>query len=120
MRLWNGKYLVVRRDGTVPAWPAFVLGARDPAAPAALMAYAEAMLEQAKKARAEPDKEYIQSIMDMAAEFETYAHNEGAGDPSAPPHRKEADDVMAALRGETTVMVVFPDKDNTKTKPPKD
>ena len=48
-RLWvndpetpEGKYLVKRRDGTVPAWPHFVLAASDPAAPAALRAYAAA------------------------------------------------------------------------------
>lgn len=29
----EGKYLVQRRDGTVPDWPWFVLGARDPIAP---------------------------------------------------------------------------------------
>lgn len=36
----EGKYLVKRRDGTVPEWPSFVLGAKDPMAPAALLAYA--------------------------------------------------------------------------------
>ena len=29
----EGKFLVVRRDGSIPHWPHFVLGARDPAAP---------------------------------------------------------------------------------------
>lgn len=33
------KYLVLRRDGSVPEWPLFVLGASDPAAYAALVAY---------------------------------------------------------------------------------
>lgn len=35
------KYLVVRRDGSVPRWPAFVIAAADPAAGAALRAYAD-------------------------------------------------------------------------------
>ncbi len=38
-KLWD-KYLVQRRDGTVPDWPYLVLGASDPAAPAAIRAYA--------------------------------------------------------------------------------
>jgi hypothetical protein len=36
----EGKYLVKRRDGTVPEWPSFVLGAADPNAPRALRFYA--------------------------------------------------------------------------------
>ena len=36
----TAKYLVVRRDGSIPKWPAFVLGARDPCALFALRAYA--------------------------------------------------------------------------------
>src|ERR1700704_5669978 len=28
----EGKYLVQRRDGSIPEWPYFVIGARDPAA----------------------------------------------------------------------------------------
>lgn len=38
----EGKYLIKRRDGTVPEWPSLVLGAKDPAAPAAINAYADA------------------------------------------------------------------------------
>lgn len=41
----EGKYLVKRRDGTIPEWPNFVLGAKDPAAPAALRAYADSARE---------------------------------------------------------------------------
>ena len=37
----EGKYLVKRRDGSIPEWPNFVIGAKDPAAPAALRAYAK-------------------------------------------------------------------------------
>lgn len=117
MKLWNGKYLVVRRDGTVPAWPSFVVGARDPGAPAALRAYVEAHLAHAKKNRTEPDKDYLNSVLEIAKDFEIYAELEGNGDPEAGPWRAEAHDVMTALRGETSVVVVFPDKDNKRTKP---
>lgn len=37
----EGKYLVKRRDGSVVEWSSFVLGPRDPAAPAGLRAYAD-------------------------------------------------------------------------------
>lgn len=36
----EGKYLVKRRDGTVPEWPSFVLGAADPMVPMTLRFYA--------------------------------------------------------------------------------
>jgi hypothetical protein len=36
----GGKYLVLRRDGTVPDWPYLVMGAADPVVPVALRAYA--------------------------------------------------------------------------------
>ena len=32
---------MVRRDGTIPTWPYFVMGARDPAAAWALFAYGD-------------------------------------------------------------------------------
>jgi hypothetical protein len=121
MRLWNGKYLIVRRDGTVPAWGglAFVVGPRDIGAAAALRAYVTAHLEAAKKSKAEPDNDYLQSVLDRADEFERYLAQEGAGDPQAAPWRFEAHDVMTALEGNTSVVVVMPDKDNSRTKPPK-
>lgn len=39
----EAKYLVVRKDGTVPAWGSFVLSYDDPATPVALRAYAQAL-----------------------------------------------------------------------------
>jgi len=99
MRLWRksektreGKYLVMRRDGTVPTWPSFVLGARDPAAPAALRAYAaaaEKMQRNVADGNSIYDPEYIEDIRDLADEFERYCKAHGNGDPSAPPHRKD-------------------------------
>jgi hypothetical protein len=57
-RLWRnivpgGKYLVVRRDGSVPEWQWFVLGSRDPAAPDALRTYAD------RAAQLGMDPEYV-------------------------------------------------------------
>lgn len=45
MKIWaktsefsEGKFLVVRRDGSIPCWPHFVLGAREAEAKAAAKA----------------------------------------------------------------------------------
>lgn len=79
----GGKFLVQRRDGSIPEWPNFVLGARDPAAPDALRAYAK---------RAEElgfDVAYVKNIYELADEFDHYRIIHGTGDPDAPPHRKD-------------------------------
>ena len=99
MRLWKkssvapqGKYLVQRRDGTVPDWPNFVLGARDPASPAALRAYADATELQDGH-----DTQFVQDVRDLAVEFEQYRAKHGDGDPMAPPHRKDDPETIAKM-----------------------
>ena len=99
MKIWaktrefsEGKFLVVRRDGTIPPWPHFVLGARDPAAPATLRAYAD----EAERLGFEP--EYVASIRELASDFEQYREEYGPGDPEAPPHRKDHPDIIDAMR----------------------
>lgn len=114
MKIWaktegavsGGKYLVVRRDGTVPHWPHFVIGARDPAAPTALRAYADI----AESMHYEP--EYVASIRDLATDFEAYIQLHGMGDPEAPPHRHDDADVIDAMRGHPAVINVVPDRRN--------
>jgi hypothetical protein len=117
MGLWQGKYLIVRRDGTSPAWNnlAFVLGPRDPHAAAAIMGYVESMMKEKGH-----DEAYCKALLELASSYDDYQKEHGEGDPTAPPWRAEAHDVMTALQGDTSVVVVFPDKDNKKTKPPKD
>lgn len=114
MRIWaktkeffEGKFLVVRRDGTVPHWPHFVLGARDPAAPAALRAYATECRNRGF------EKEYIASVIELADDFERYRIEQGNGDPEAPPHRKDNPNVIRAMRGIASTFAVMPDKGNT-------
>jgi hypothetical protein len=105
-RSWGdklGKFLVVRRDGSVPKWPPFVLGARDPAAPYALRAYA------AKCRALKWDEEYIASVLEEANAFEAYAAKEGAGDPPASPHRTDDPAVLEAMRGNPSTIHVRPD-----------
>lgn len=87
-RLWinnpetpEGKYLVKRRDGTVPDWPHFVLAASDPAAPAALRAYADAGEGNGF------DPAFIADIRELAVNFELWREENRTGDPDAPRHR---------------------------------
>lgn len=93
-KIKGGKYLVTRRDGTNPAWPHFVLGARDPAAPAALRAYADAA---EKSPTYTFDPKYIAEIRAMADEFEDYLKTHGEGDPSAPRHRVDDPATVAKM-----------------------
>lgn len=113
MKIWaktkefcEGKFLVVRRDGSVPHWPHFVLGARDPAAPATLRAYAY------HARRLGFEEEYCDSILALADDFESYRQLHGEGDPEAPPHRTDDPSVIAAMRGEDTIITVRRDKRN--------
>ena len=113
MKIWaktkeffEGKFLVVRRDGTIPHWPHFVLGARDPLAPVALRAYAAAARQTFL------DPEYADSIMELAGDFERYRAVQGDGDPDMPPHRKDDAAVLDAMRGASSWLYVRPDHGN--------
>jgi hypothetical protein len=99
MRLWKntketpeGKYLVTRRDGTIPTWPHFVLGARDPAVPHALLAYAE----MAEKLGYDPA--FVEDVRALAIEFNEYRRLHGEGDADAPPHRKDDPETIQKMK----------------------
>lgn len=89
----EGKYLVKRRDGTVVEWPSFVLGARDPHAPAALRAYADSIEK-------DPDchPEFPARLRRLAEEFEAYRAAHGAGDPTRGLHRQDDPATVAEMR----------------------
>lgn len=89
----EGKYLVKRRDGTVVEWPSFVLGARDPYAPAALRAYANAICD-------DPDchSDFYYRLLDLASDFEAYRAANGAGDPTKGRHRKDDPATVAEMK----------------------
>ena len=87
----GGKYLVLRRDGSVFEHPCFVLGARDPVAPEALRAYAEAAEEIGF------DAQYVTDVHKLAGEFAAYRNAHGCGDPTAPPHRKDDAAIVALM-----------------------
>lgn len=109
MKIWakteefsEGKYLVVRRDGTIPPWPHFVIGGYDPAAAAGLRAYA------AEARRLGMDPAFCDSIMELADDFTELSGERAStaalmgvkgADPDAPPHRKDNPAVIAMMRG---------------------
>lgn len=90
----EGKYLVLRRDGTVPKWPYFVIAAADPAAPLALHAYADAATMYGM------DYEYARDLHQLAAEFFRWRkeHPEVVGDPDASRHRTDDPEIIAKMR----------------------
>lgn len=88
----EGKYLVKRRDGTIPEWPSLTIGAKDPAAPAALRAYAD----EAK--RLGFNAQYVTDMLALADEFEQYRLTHGAGDPDRGRHRRDDPVIVAEMR----------------------
>lgn len=103
MRLWRntevapeGKYLVLRRDGTVPDWQWFVLGQRDIAAVAGLRGYADKAEELGYCS------EYVADIRMLADEWEQ-ALNSGYDTPSCPdsskPYRTDDPAIIEKMRG---------------------
>jgi hypothetical protein len=88
----EGKYLVKRRDGSVVEWPAFVLGARDPAAAAALLAYADAgeLLGY--------HQPFVDAVRRLAIEFQMYRASHGNGDADRGKHREDDPATIAEMR----------------------
>lgn len=110
MKIWaktegevrEGKYLVVRRDGTIPKWGHFVIAVIDPAAAAGLRGYAD----EAERLRFDP--EYVESIRELARDSERLSMEAASNaavlgtkgaDPDAPPHRKDNSAVVELMRG---------------------
>ena len=87
----EGKYLVKRRDGTIPEWPSIVLGARDPNAPAALIAYA------AEAIKNDMDLDFVQDIIHLAMDFKEYRKEHGTGDPDSGPNVTDDPDIIKEM-----------------------
>jgi hypothetical protein len=88
----EGKYLVKRRDGSIPEWPNLVIGAKDPAAPAALRAYADAA------ERLGMNEKYVADMRQLAVDFDTYRLAHGDGDPDKGKHRVDDPAIIAEMR----------------------
>lgn len=98
-----GKFLVLRRDGTVPSWTWFVLGAMDPYTPAALRAYAQSVWRSVDKTMIQ----YGNDVMEASGAFEQERQSREKngtkkGDPEKGPHRKDSQLILKLLRGEVT------------------
>lgn len=89
----EGKYLLLRRDGTVPEWPFFPIGARDPAASAGLRAYADRAAELGYF------PQYVADVRRLADEFDAYLAEHGPGDPDRGPHRIDNEQIVAMMKG---------------------
>lgn len=89
----EGKYLVKRRDGTVPEWPSFVLGAADPAAPAALRAYATHGWTKLGW-----NADFCLRLMQLADQFEAWREANWTGDPDRGKHRIDDPATVAEMR----------------------
>lgn len=89
----EGKYLVKRRDGTVPPWPSFVLGGADPHAEKALRAYADSCAEDPA---IHPD--FVAAVRRWADEYRAWRQAHGEGDPGMGVHRKDDPDTIAEMR----------------------
>lgn len=89
----EGKYLVRRRDGTIPEWPWFVLGARDPMVPWTLRFYAVLgfVMGQLKWG-------YACSLWQFAREMREYRRTHGNGDPGMGRHRVDDPATIAEMR----------------------
>lgn len=104
MKVWakteefsEGKFLVIRRDGTTPGWPHFVMGARDPAVPIALRAYA------LYSRTCGFDEAYSDSVRELADDFNAYRLSAGDGDPDARPHRVDDPVAIGMMRHEISL-----------------
>lgn len=93
----EGKYLVVRRDGTIPLWPNFVMGGHDPASAAGLRGYAD------EAERLGYEAEYVASVRALSDDFVALSDavkGKAKVDPEAPPHRTDNPAVVSMMRGE--------------------
>lgn len=87
----GGKYLVQRRDGTVPQWPYLVMGAADPVAPTAIRAYAD------KAEELNLDPQYVADLRSLADEFDTWREAHPLGDPDGKRHRVDDPSIVARM-----------------------
>ncbi len=94
-KLWS-KYLVLRRDNTVPDWPYLVLGAADPAVPATIRFLAQRSRELGM------DPDYCDDLSALASSMEQWRLSHTAGDPDAPPHRTDNPEVVSRIKAGST------------------
>lgn len=85
------KYIVVRTDGTLPDWPYFVIGAKDPAAASTIRNYASTALA------INGDHDYHENVKDLSRRFGVWkaADEHGVASPEMPAKEH----VLTAITG---------------------
>lgn len=83
LREGKQKYLVLRRDGTIPEWPYFVLGAADPASADTLHWYGDYCEEKGYH------PQYVADVHTFADTMREWREANKKGDPDAKRHRKD-------------------------------
>ncbi len=99
----EGKYLVKRRDGTVPPWPSFVLSGPDPVAVVALRAYAKEVKRLLHEEPVVAEKlgftwDFAHSLMEWADEYDRYRLEHGNSDPGMGQHRVDDPATIAEMK----------------------
>ena len=89
----EGKYLVLRRDGTVPPWPWFVMGGADPMVPWALRFYCLLGFVMRHYSWG-----YVKSMWRFTRAMQKYRREHGTGDPGKGPHRRDDQETIAKMR----------------------
>lgn len=87
----ENKYLVQRRDGTVPNWPWLVLGAKDPAVPEAIRCLSKVSRDLGM------DSQYCDDLLILADKFESFRLKNGVGDPDAEKHRIDSPEIIKLI-----------------------
>jgi hypothetical protein len=99
----EGKYLVKRRDGTVPEWPNLVLGAADPVAAIAIRAYGKEVLRLCREDAAQAERlgflpKFGERMLRLADEFDSWRRRHGAGDPGKGRHRVDDPEIIEEMK----------------------
>jgi hypothetical protein len=89
----EGKYLVKRRDGTVPEWPSFVLGAADPMVPWTLRFYAVCGF-----LRGHFRWSMMRALWRFAGTMRRWRREHWIGDPGRGIHRKDDPETVAEMK----------------------
>jgi hypothetical protein len=89
----EGKYLVMRRDGSIPPWPNFVLGGADPMSPSTLRFYA-----LYGWLRGHFTWGFVKAAFRWARAMRRWRKEHGSGDPGKGIHRKDDPHVVELMK----------------------
>jgi hypothetical protein len=105
----EGKYCVLRRDGSRPEAPSFVILAADPNAGTMMRVYAllasgcrpdlfAQVVRELLDAAGGATPEYVNSVLHFAGRMDRWREENGDGDPFMGPHRKDDPKILELMR----------------------